>query len=178
MVMTQCSTRFFDKKNNHNCFHEWDWEGGKGRVLWGDLWRRKREGGTPEEMESFGLILQNRKLICIIGTVQSYLGFWGERLNFGITVAEIQPKVWERRRKRWREKMLNFGNGDTEFPLPNSAACARSAWSVKEKIFKRKLTSELWQCHCRNKGVKKKILGNCGNPIAENGKKKNSLRQW
>ena len=122
-------------------------------------------------MESFGLILQNRKLICIIGTVQSYLGFWGERLNFGITVAEIQPKVWERRRKRWREKMLNFGNGDTEFPLPNSAACARSAWSEKEKIFKRKLTSELWQCHCRNKGIKF-FFSNCGNGIAENGGKK------
>ena len=72
--------------------------------------------------ESFLLILQNLKLICIIGTVQTYLGFWGKRLNFSIIVAEIQPKVWERRRKRWREKMLNFGNGDTEFPIPNSAA--------------------------------------------------------
>ena len=72
--------------------------------------------------ESFGLILQNLKLICIIGTVQTYLRFWGERLNFDITVVEIQPKVWERRRKRWREKMLNFGNEDTKFPVPNSAA--------------------------------------------------------
>ena len=87
-------------------------------------------------LESFGLILQNWKLICVIGTVQSYLGFWGERLNFGITIAEIQPKVWERRRKMWREKMLNFGNGDTEFPLPNSAARAWSARSEKEKIKK------------------------------------------
>ena len=75
-----------------------------------------------ENNESFGLILQNLKLICVIGTVQTYLGFWGERLNFGITVAKIQPKVWERRRKKWREKMLNFGNEDTEFPVPNSAA--------------------------------------------------------
>ena len=72
--------------------------------------------------ESFGLILQNLKLICVIGTVQTYLGFWGERLNFGITVAEVQPKVWERRRKSWREKMLNFDNGDTKFSVPNSAA--------------------------------------------------------
>ena len=30
---------------------------------------------------------------------------------------------------------------------------------------------ELWQWHCRNRGVKKKI-GNCGNPIVENGKEK------
>ena len=73
------------------------------------------------------------KLICVIGIIQIYLGFWGERLNFGITVVEIQPKVWERRRKRWREKMLNFSNGDTEFPLPSSAVRAWSARSEKEK---------------------------------------------
>ena len=93
----------------------------------------KRKNFVRWEIESFGLILQNRKLICVIGTVQSYLGFWGEKLNFGITIAEIQPKVWERRRKRWREKMLNFGNGDTEFPLPSSAARAWSARSEKKK---------------------------------------------
>ena len=29
--------------------------------------------------------------------------------------------------------MLNFGNGDTEFPLPSSAARAWSARSGKEK---------------------------------------------
>ena len=88
-------------------------------------------------------------MIYVIGTVQSYLGFWGERLNFGITVAEIQPKVWERRRKRWREKMLNFGNVDTKFPLPSSAARAWSARSEKEK--------------------KKKWQTNCGNAIAKIG---------
>ena len=92
-----------------------------------------------ENNESFGLILQNLKLICVIGTVQTYLGFWEERLNFGITVAEIQLKVWERRRKRWREKMLNFGNGDTEFPVPNFAAwvCVECPkWKEKKKIDK------------------------------------------
>ena len=111
-----------------------------------------------QKKESFGLILQNLKLICIIGTVQTYLGFWEERLNFGITVAEIQPKVWERRKKRWREKMLNFGNGDTEFPVPNSAArvwevCVECPkWKGKKYIY-------IWQT-------------NCGNAIAEIGKKK------
>ena len=73
-------------------------------------------------------------------------------MNFGITVAEIQPKVWERRRKRWREKMLNFGNGDTKFPVPNSAAqvyvkCPK--WKEKKN----------WQT-------------NCGNGITENGGEK------
>ena len=42
--------------------------------------------------------------------------------------------------------MLNFGNGDTELSLPSSTACAWSVRSEKEK--KKKLTNELWQCHC------------------------------
>ena len=108
-----------------------------------------------QKKESSGLILQNLKLICIIGTVQTYLGFWEERLNFGITVAEIQPKVWERRRKRWREKMLNFGNGDTEFPVPNSTA---RVWEVCVECPK-------WK-------EKKNWQTNWGNAIAEIWKKK------
>ena len=40
--------------------------------------------------EPFGLILQNLNLICVIGTVETYLGFWRERLNFGITIVEIR----------------------------------------------------------------------------------------
>ena len=64
--------------------------------------------------------------------------------------------------------MLNFGNGDIEFPLPSSAARAWSARSEKEK---KKLTNELWQCHCRNRGIKF-FFSNCGNGIAENGGKK------
>ena len=47
--------------------------------------------------------------------------------------------------------MLNFGNGGTEFPLPSSATRVWSAQSEKEK--KKKLTNELWQCHCRNRGI-------------------------
>ena len=39
--------------------------------------------------------------------------------------------------------MLNFDNGDTEFPLLNSAVRAWSARSEKEK--KKKMTNELWQ---------------------------------
>ena len=128
------------------------------------------------ERESFELILQNRKLIWIIDTVQRYLGFWEERLNFGITVAEIQPKVWERRRKMWKEKMLNFGNDDTKFSLSNSAARAWSARSEKEKK-KKKLTNELWQCHCRNRGIKF-FFSNCGNGIAKNGGKKKLRNLW
>ena len=37
------------------------------------------------------------------------------------------------KKKMWREKMLNFSNGDTEFPVPNSATRAWSAGSEKKK---------------------------------------------
>ena len=125
-------------------------------------------------MKSFGLILQNLNFICVIGTVESYLGLWGKRVNFGITIAEIQQKVWERRRKRGREKMLNFGNVNTEIPLPNSYClgmkCAWSAQSEKKK--------NLWQTNCGNTiaEIGKKNCNNCGNDIAENGRKKKWFR--
>ena len=95
-------------------------------------------------------------LICVIGTVETYLGLRGERLNFGIIIAEIQPKVWERRRKKWREKMLNFGNVDIEISLPNSAAWV---WEVCVECPKWKEKKKKWQT-------------NCGNAIVEIGKKK------
>ena len=104
--------------------------------------------------DSFGSILQNLNFICVIGIVESYLELWGKRVNFGITIAEIQQKVWERRRKRERKQMLNFGNVNTEIPLPNSCClrkkCVWSAQSEKKK--------NLWQT-------------NCGNAIVEIGKK-------
>ena len=112
--------------------------------------------------------MQNLKLICVIETVQTYLGFWGESLNFGIIVAKIQPKVWERRRKRWREKMLNFGNGDTEFPVPNSTA---RVWEVCVECPKWK-EKKNWQTNWDNAITeigKKKFCNNCGNDIAKNG---------
>ena len=39
-------TSFWQKKKNHDCLCEWGWEGGKGRVLWGDLKKREREEGS------------------------------------------------------------------------------------------------------------------------------------
>ena len=68
--------------------------------------------------------------------------------------------------------MLNFDNDDIEFPLPSSSARVWSARSEKEK--KKKLTNELWQCHCRNRGIKKNF-SNCGNGIAENEEKKKKV---
>ena len=84
----------------------------------------------------------NSEFICVIDTVPSYLGNWGKRVNFGNGVAEIQQKY-----EREREKV-----GERKFLLPKPAE------------------NQLWQCHCRNR--EKKNCGNCGNAIAENGRKK------
>ena len=54
-------------------------------------------------LESFGLILLNSKFICVIGTVPTYLGEWGERVNLGNTVTEIQQK-YEREREKEGER--------------------------------------------------------------------------
>ena len=53
--------------------------------------------------ESFGRILLNLEFICVIGTVPSYLGNWGKRVNFGNGVAEIQQK-YEREREKVGER--------------------------------------------------------------------------
>ena len=64
--------------------------------------------------------------------------------------------------------MLNFGNSDTEFPLPSSATHAWSAQSEKEKniyIFDKLIVAMPLPKQ------EKKNCNNCGNSIAENGGK-------
>ena len=97
--------------------------------------------------ESFGWILLNLEFICIMGTVLSYLGNWGKRMNFGNSVAEILTKVWERKRKSGREKILNFGNVITEIPA------AQTCWPSR--------------CEVLEVGCPKET--NCGNAIAKLG---------
>ena len=55
-------------------------------------------------MESFGRILLTPEFICVIGTVPSYLGNWGKRVNFGNSVAEIQQKYEREREKVGKRK--------------------------------------------------------------------------
>ena len=45
--------------------------------------------------------------ICDMGTVQSYLGILGKRVNFGNGVAKIQQK-YEREREKERERKFEF----------------------------------------------------------------------
>ena len=84
---------------------------------------------------------------------------WGERKNFGNSVAEIQQKWGERKRKSGREKAEEF----RQHCYRNSSA-RNAAVQLKKKS------------NCGNaiaeKGKKKNCFSNCGNAIAENGKKK------
>ena len=67
--------------------------------------------------------------------------------------------------------MLNFSNVDTEIPLPNSAT---QMWEVCVECPKWK-EKKNWQTNCGNAIAeigKKKFCNNCGNGIAENGGKK------
>ena len=53
----------------------------------------------------------------LIGTVQSYLAKWGERLNFGNTVAEIVRKSMREKKTEWCDwvgEKMNFGNAIIE----------------------------------------------------------------
>ena len=52
-----------------------------------------------------------------------------------------------------------------KFLCPNS--CPSCVLCAKKK--------QLWQCHCWNRKKKKIFFGNCGNGIAENGKKLNGI---
>ena len=57
--------------------------------------------------ESFGLILQNRKLICVIGTVQSYLGFWWE-IEFWYYRCRNSTKSMRENKKKVERKNVEF----------------------------------------------------------------------
>ena len=131
--------------------------------------------------------MQNLNLICVIGTVETYLEFWGEGLNFGITIAEIQPKVWERIRKVEREnvefRQRGYQNRGIKFFFSNCGNGIAENWKKKEK----KSGSEIYGRVKKKKSVVHNIFTinhmwlviissnknlwqpNCGNAIAEIG---------
>ena len=92
--------------------------------------------------------MQKTEFIVVIDTVQSYLAKWGERLNFGNTVAEIVRKSMREKKVKWcdweREKM-NFGNGITEIHSTTQALPVKcSSGSALNEIY------QLWQPNYRN----------------------------
>ena len=110
-----------------------------------------------ENGDSFGLILQNLNFICIIGTVESYLRLWGKRVNFGITIAEIQKK-YEREKEKGRERKCWISiMWIPKFLCPIPAA---RVWSVRgvRKVKRKKNLWQLWQYHCRKWEEKNKQI--------------------
>ena len=89
---------------------------------------------------------------------------WGERKNFGNSVAEIQQKWGERKRKRGREKAEEF----RQYCYRNSST-QNAARSVKKIAI---AATPL------PKKEKKICFGNCGNAIAKNGKKNYEICEW
>ena len=106
-------------------------------------------------VESFGWILLNSKFICVISTVPTYLGEWGERVNFGNTVAEIQQKYERERQKVGERECMNFGNVITKIPAAWSACPSVCAVCSKWDVLKKK--NQLWQCIAEI-GEEKKIM--------------------
>ena len=84
---------------------------------------------------------------------------WGERKNFGNSVAEIQQKWGERKRKRGREKAEEF----RQHCYRNSSAQNAARWVKKKAIAATPLPK-------KEKQKKKIVLAIVA--IAENGKKK------
>ena len=119
----------------------------------------------PKMNESFGWILLNSKLICVIGTVPTYLGIWGKRVNFGNTIVEIQQK-YEREREKVGERNFWFSaTPSLKFllPIPATRVGARSVSARKE--------NRMWQWHCQNREKKLAIVAM---PLSKMGRKKNS----
>ena len=98
------------------------------------------------------------EFICIIEIVPSYLGNWGKRVNFGNGVAEIQQK-YEREREKVGERKRKSGR--------------EKILNFGNHINEIPVAQTYWpKTNCGNTIAeigKKKF---CGNAIAENGKKK------
>ena len=97
-------------------------------------------------------MLLNSEFMCIIVTVQSNLGNWGKRVNFGNGVDEIQQKYEREREKVWERKFWIFGNGIIEIPVDQETNYSNAITEIGEKNL-----WQLWQCHCW-KWEEKKIV--------------------
>ena len=113
-------------------------------------------------IESFGWILLNSEFICIIGTVSSYLGNLGKKVNFGNGVAEIQQKYEREREKVGERKFWISVITLPKFLLPKPAN------RVGVKCPK---GNQLLQCHFRNRG-KKNFVAIVAMPLPKMGGKK------
>ena len=89
----------------------------------------------------------NSEFICIIVTVQSYLGNWGKRVNFSNGVVEIQQKYERQREKVGQRKFWISAMASQKFLLPKPADRETNCGNAIAEIGKKNLW-QLWQCHC------------------------------
>ena len=87
------------------------------------------------------------EFIVVIGTIQSYLVKWGERLNFGNTVAETVRKSMREEKVEWCDwegEKMNFRNDITEIHSTAQALPLKCPSGSGRMIY------QLWQPSCRN----------------------------
>ena len=97
---------------------------------------------------------------------------------FGILRRQIEFRYYRCRNstKSMREKKKKVERENVEFRqrwyrIFSAQFCCLCMECPKWKGEKTILTNELWQCHCRNRGINL-FFSNCGNGIVENGGKK------
>ena len=105
--------------------------------------------------------MQKTEFIVVIGTVQSYLAKWGEKLNFDNSVAEIAKKyIMSRERENWISVMRLS-------KFLSCLYCQACSWSAQNagECLKWKAIVALALLKMGEKKKKK----NCGNQVSENG---------
>ena len=99
------------------------------------------------------------EFICVTGTIPSYLGLRKES-EFRQQCCRNSTKVWERKSKSGREKILNFDNHITKIPVAQTCwpktNCDNAIAKIGEKVFvaimsmplpkmgEKKMVAEIW----------------------------------
>ena len=80
----------------------------------------------------------------------------GKESEFRQRCCRNSTKVWERKRKSGREKILNFGNHITKIPTVQTCWPKTNCGNAIVEIGEKKNLWQLWQCHCQKWGEKNK----------------------
>ena len=98
----------------------------------------------------FGVYLRYRHCSKLFRKLRKESDFW-QRCYRNST------KVWERKRKSGREKILNIGNHITEIPVVQTCWLKINCGNAIAEIGKKNLW-QLWQCHCQKWEEKKMVV--------------------
>ena len=97
----------------------------------------------------------------LFGILRREIEFWYYRCRNSTKSMREKKKTMERENVEFRQRW---------YRISSAQFCYQCVECPKWKE-KKKLTNELWQCHCQNRGIKF-FFSNYGNGIAENGGKK------